>query len=320
VSKLKVGFCAAILTAAATAGITYASGDDFHGLILKKPYDSSVHGNGNAPKPVSNQMLYHGGPVMTHSNSVYVIYYGTFPATTEPVIDDFMFGLSGTSALAVNSTYTDMATPTAHAVPNYYTFTKPIGTRIPNSVNGSVYWDDYSQGKQLGNNDIPKIVGNAIGNAGKLPINQDAVYLVVTAPDVKISGFCTSFCAYHTTSTSIASGFHIRYALIPDPTQRCTGCNGGIAVYNDLTTPNGDMGADTMTDDIMHELSETLTDPDINAWYTKSGAENADLCNYIYGTTSTDANGAHYNITFGGKNFLIQLLWANTGVGACSAG
>ena len=115
---------------------------------------------------------------------------------------------------------------------------------------------------------------------------------------------------------------------MPDPTQRCTGCNGGIAVYKDTATPNGDMGADTLTDDIMHELSETVTDPDINAWYTQGGAENGDLCNYVYETPASPIQIGHdpitnavyhYNVHLNNRDFLIQLIWKNSGVGACAA-
>jgi len=91
-------------------------------------------------------------------------------------------------------------------------------------------------------------------------------------------------------------------------------------------TPNGDMGADTMTDDIMHELSETVTDPDLNAWYTQSGAENADLCNYVYETPATPiligqgSGGAtfHYNVTLSGRPVPDSLLWKNSGAGFCA--
>ena len=166
----------------------------------------------------------------------------------------------------------------------------------------------------------------AAAGAG-LPANQNGVYLVSTAPDVKIAGFCSSYCAYHTTSTAIYSGLHIRFALIPDPTQRCSACNGGTAVYGDTVTPNNDMGADTMADDIIHELSETVTDPDLSAWFTQNGAENADLCNYVYDTPTPSlvntvlVNGAtaHYNATLNGRKFLIQLLWKNSGAGFCAA-
>jgi hypothetical protein len=79
-----------------------------------------------------------------------------------------------------------------------------------------------------------------------------------------------------------------------------------------------------MTDDIIHELSETVTDPDLNAWYTQNGAENGDLCNYVYDTPAPslvhiDSNGAHYNATLNKRNFLIQLIWENSNPGFCAA-
>ena len=89
------------------------------------------------------------------------------------------------------------------------------------------------------------------------------------------------------------------------------------------------MGADTMADDIIHELSEAVSDPDISAWYTQSGAENGDLCNYVYGTAIPVVNSAgtyHYNVTVpkatqGSRQFLIQQIWKNNGAlsGACAS-
>ena len=323
--KLRLLAFAAVLGAAATLAIAFAGEDSFQGAVIKKPYDAASHGQ--PAKTASTQILYHGGPVMNQSNSLYVIYYGTFPATTQPIINDFLVGLSGSQEYGVNHTYNDPTASNPMFIPINYAFTPPKKNDSSNP-SGSVYYDDYSQGTKLGNSSIPNIVANAINNGFKTP-DQNGVYLVITSPDVKISGFCTSFCAYHTTSATMYSGLHIRYALIPDPTQRCSACNGGIAVYGDTVTPNGDMGADTMTDDIMHELSETVTDPDISAWYTKGGAENGDLCNYVYDTTpstpgllqtvTVDRGTAHYNATINKRNFLIQLIWKNAGAGFCAA-
>jgi Phosphate-induced protein 1 conserved region len=306
----------ALAAAALLAVVAFAYQDDtFQGVVVKKPFDPSVHGKGG--KTSSTQILYHGGPVMNVSNTVYVIYYGTFPSTTEPIINDFLAALSGSSEYGVNQTYN--AGGSTAGVPIHYAFAYPSASPV-NGVSGSAYFDNYSQGAQLSNKAIPQIVANAL--AGGLPNNQNGVYLVLTAPDVKISGFCTSFCAYHTSSTAISAGLHIRYALIPDPTQRCSGCNGNVAIYHETETPNGDLGADTMTDDIMHELSETVTDPDISAWYTQSGAENGDLCNYVYDavkTTTVNGVTVHYNATLGKRNYLVQLIWKNSGAGFCSA-
>lgn len=311
----QIAISALVITAA--AGFVLASADDtFQGLVVKAPFDAKT--NSGKAKTASNQILYHGGPVMNMSNTVYVIYYGTgFAATTQPIINDFLTGLSGSAQYGVNQTYN--AGPSTPAIPPTYTF----------AVSSDyIYSDNYSQGSQLSNSSIPKIVANAINHG--LSYNANGVYLVLTSPDVKISGFCNSFCAYHNdTNTSLSSGasVHIRYALIPDPTQRCNSCNGGIAVYGDSVTPNGDIGADTMTDDITHELSETVTDPDISAWYTQNGAENADLCNYVYGTTQSGVSPAgatyHYNVVLPGvkgtRPYLIQQLWKNVQPGACAS-
>ncbi len=43
-------------------------------------------------------------------------------------------------------------------------------------------------------------------------------------------------------------------------------------------------GADGMANVITHELSESATDPDLDAWFdTSTGNENADLCNFTFG-------------------------------------
>src|SRR5215471_17989892 len=176
--------------------------DDGHGNSLKKPFDPNTNGKGGG-RTGSVQILYHGGPIMNLSNSVYVIYYGSFASTTQPIINAFLFGLSGSPQYGVNTTY---GTPVSNTIPPNFAFTPPSSAPV-NGVSGSVFFDNYSQGTSLGNSSIPKIVAHAL--AGGLPTNQNGVYLVVTSPDVKISGFCSSFCAYHNSSTSIASGMHI---------------------------------------------------------------------------------------------------------------
>jgi hypothetical protein len=306
---------------AATLPGAFCQNDTFQGVPVKKPFDS----NGHPAKTNSSQILYHNGPVM-HLPAVYVIYYGTFPVTTQPIINNFLTDLSSQSAVDpyhVNTTYYDNVNGNVQGT---FMFNSPVSAPKSDSWDsaGYVYWDNYSQGAQLTTNSIPKILAHAF--TLKSP-DVNGVYLVVTAPDVKISGFCSSFCAYHTNGT--VNGANVRYALIPDPTQKCSGCNGGIAVYHDKSTPNLDMGADSMTDDIMHELSEAVTDPDLNAWYTQSGAENADLCNYVYETStypiqtgSKTVDGVtytyHKNFTLNGHDYLVQFIWKNSGAGLCA--
>src|SRR5690349_1282435 len=52
-------------------GLAFCANDTFQGNVVKKPYDPS--GNSKQPQSTNTQILYHGGPVMNLSNSVYVI-------------------------------------------------------------------------------------------------------------------------------------------------------------------------------------------------------------------------------------------------------
>jgi len=67
---------------------------------------------------------------------------------------------------------------------------------------------------------------------------------------------------------TLSIGVH-KYAVAPDPPPSLySGCSGNVANYGDTTSPNGDIGMDAVADDLIHELSETTTDPDLSAWYT----------------------------------------------------
>jgi hypothetical protein len=110
------------------------------------------------------------------------------------------------------------------------------------------------------------------------------------------------------------TGEDIKYAVAPDPPQSLyASCSGNVANFGDITSPNGDIGMDAVTDDLIHELSETATDPDGSAWFTKNGFENADLCNFVYGTTFLAQNGSHANHVFGNRDYLVQTIWDRAG-------
>jgi hypothetical protein len=84
------------------------------------------------------------------------------------------------------------------------------------------------------------------------------------------------------------------------------------------SSPNSNPGADGMASIIGHELSEAVTDPDLNAWYDTRGYENADKCAWTFGTTKRLGNGSIYNVTLGGSNYLIQRNWVNASGGYCA--
>jgi hypothetical protein len=54
-----------------------------------------------------------------------------------------------------------------------------------------------------------------------------------------------------------------------------------------------------------------------NAWYDRRGYENADKCAWTWGSTYTTSTGGLANINVGGKDFLVQRNWVNSGSGGC---
>ena len=153
-----------------------------------------------------------------------------------------------------------------------------------------------------------KVVVRAIGTSAP---DANGVYFVLTSPDVQeTSGFGTQYCGWHTYGT--LSGKAVKYAFVGNPLLIAP---IGCGVHS--PSPNGDGGADAMASVIFHELSEAVTDPQLNAWYDSRGNENADKCAWNFGTTFTTSNGARANVLLGSAYYLIQQNWVNASGGRC---
>jgi hypothetical protein len=253
------------------------------------------YGQGNGQFGVgSNGIFYHGGPVMLGTTNVYYIWYGNWSGNTAPtILNNLMNSMGGSAYYNINTTYYDGA-----------------GNHVANSIafKGTAN-DNYSQGSALSDASIKSIVTSAI-NAG-LPKETNAVYFVLTSADVnETSGFCTQYCGWHTHGT--IGGSDIKYAFIGNPAR----CPSACAAQT--TSPNNNLGADGMASIISHELEESTSDPDLNAWYDRRGQENADKCAWTFGTESTASNGSKYNQVMGGMQYLIQRNWVNTAGGYCA--
>ena len=251
-------------------------------------------GQAAKPGPSSNGILYHGGPVMLGTVKVYYIWYGNWSGNTATtILTDLASSLGGSPYYNINTTYTD-----------------GVGTKVSNAIAyaGSTN-DAYSRGTSLTDAQIQGVVSDAIAS-GAVVKDTNGIYFVLTSADVTASsGFCTQYCGWHTHGT--IAGSDIKYAFIGNP-DRCPS-----ACAAQTTGPNGNAGADGMASIIAHELEESASDPDLNAWYDRRGAENADKCAWTFGTTYT-ANGASANMKLGTRDFLIQRNWVNAGGGFCA--
>lgn len=248
----------------------------------------------NAKPNRGNGINYHGGPVILGTTHVYYIWYGAWSGSAQTILSDLAQGIGGSSYYNINTTYYNGS-----------------GTTISNAVTlAGTTTDNYSRGTSLSDSAIFNVVADAI-NSGRLAKDTNAVYFVLTSADVTASsGFCTQYCGWHTHGT--IGGVDIKYSFVGNPDR----CPSSCAIQT--TGPNGNAGADGMASIISHELEEAVTDPDLNAWYDTRGQENADKCAWTFGTTSTASNGALYNMTFGGRNWMIQRNWVNASGGFCA--
>ncbi len=244
-----------------------------------------------------NGISYHGGPVMTVPSGVnaYYIWYGNWSgnsATT--ILPSFGGSIGGSGYFNINTTYYDAS-----------------NVHVTNKVTlAGQTTDNYSQGTSLTDGQVQQIVATAI-NSGKLPLDTNGVYFVLTSADVnESSGFCTQYCGWHTYGT--ISGSNIKYSFVGNPDRCPSACEA------QTTSPNGNAGADGMASIIAHELEEAVTDPNLNAWYDTRGYENADKCAWTFGTEYTASNGSKYNVTLNGAQYLIQQNWVNASGGYCA--
>lgn len=242
----------------------------------------------------SSGIKYHGGAVMTGGATVYFIWYGSWSgnsATT--ILTDLVSNIGGSAWFNINTTYAN----TTAFVKNDVTY-------------GGSTEDAYSQGIALTDAKVKTIVSNAVGS-GALPPDPNGVYFVLTSSDVsETSGFCTEYCGWHNHAT--IGGQDIKYAFVGN-TDRCP----AVCEWQTLG-PNNNGGADGMASILAHELSETVTDPDLDAWYDATGYENADKCMWKFGATYQPFPGAEANVRIGDRDFLIQQNWLNLGSGSCS--
>jgi len=258
------------------------------------PKDASK-GRAGKGKPGSG-INYHGGPVMLGKTNIYYIWYGNWGSNTAvPILTDLAQSIGGSPYFNINTTYYDST-----------------AQKVSNSVGygGAYTWTDTSKyGTSLTDSEIQSIVADAI-TSGKLAKDTHGVYFVLTSAEVTASsGFCTQYCGWHTNGTILGSD--IKYSFVGNPDR----CPSSCAAQS--TGPNGNAGADGMASIIAHELEESVTDPDLNAWYDTRGAENADKCAWTFGTTYT-SNKALANMHLGSRDYLIQRNWLNVGAGSCA--
>lgn len=215
----------------------------------------------------STNLVSHGGTVMTTGAYVEPIFWGKTwnnPGDKITGIQSFYAGMGGSPYDATNSEYTS-----------------PSGAHVGSGVTLGPTHIDLSAAPKNGNRTSPILseVCAQISNP-----RADGYYPVYV--DTARGG--AGFCAWHSAGTcgGVTVQFAFFFKLDGD-----SGCDPAD------TSGQHSQGLAAIANVSGHELSETLTDPHLDAWYDPSGAENSDKCAWRFGTPLlTFSNGSQWKI------------------------
>jgi uncharacterized membrane protein len=296
-SLKRIVIFAAILLPSMALLAARASGQAASGIRPQRPRLQYMRGArpaaSAAAAPVQGppNMVYNGGAVLPNSVS-YAIWWGKpsdFPADAKEALDDLLEGLEGSNFLHIADQY--MLGNKAHTRfgGNFFDYSAP-----PPSVVDA-------QGNDL----IAAAVPDLLAKVGLKP-DPTAVYFVYTSNHPQDA----LFCGYHNYVAG-SDGTHIHFAYVPNNTSIQSGC--GIAELDPNFTPSIlSGGSRAMASVTAHEFMESITDPNIDAWYTAGsggGNEIGDPCAYTFQTWVPLEN----------SKWRIQQIWSNK-AGGCVPG
>ena len=335
---LSLALCAAVIATAATAT---ASALIVHldGRALGYEPIAGAHANAGAAAPAGEGsggkgpgkgssgkgklLEYHGGPVMP-SNTNYALYWdppgaGEFPAGYETGIDRYFEDLAHDSGGLQNvdsllAQYTDSAGGSA----NYSShFAGALIDSNPYPANGCSSAPICLTDVQL-RAEIRRFL-----EANRLPMDIVHEYFLLTPAGVEscleAAGKVCSAGAKHPGYCSFHSYIQVGSAVIvyaSDPYVEGTNCDTGEE------HPNGNASDATIGGGLAHEHAESVTDPELNAWYGSKEEEVGDKCRTFkqaseFGPPLGQApDGANYNQVINGDLYWYQQMWSNE-AGAC---
>ena len=217
----------------------------------------------------SPQLTYRNGPLLT-SVQVFLIFWGKAwqDSTNLPLMthmNDFFDFILTSKLMDQLSEYSVPGRSISH------------GAR-----SGSAVLTNSEPAKTVTDAAIQKLLQTEIAS-GSLPANTpDSLYFVFLPRGTQVSQggakSCDTFCGYHDTTSG-----NIFYAVKPYP--GCTGCEGGLAIPDALTSTSS------------HELCEAITDPiPGTGWYDDANGEIGDICAWKTKTLGS---------------YVVQLEWSN---------
>jgi hypothetical protein len=353
---LAIAAASALLLAPAAGAVVLKTRTGHRVSVMLRPGVSRSHVRGltsirgratRARVSAGGVLLYHGGPVL-HSEAPYLIYWTpdghSIPASNQTVLNQYMSDVADDSGgsdnvYAVLTQYTDGA--------GAATYRQTFGT-------GQIIQDSQPYPRNKGGCPLASGITACVTDAelqaeitrliaaDQLPTGTGPnapIYFVITPQDVNVclsGGACSTnnFCAYH--DFFMHGNAPVLYSSVPfsvwagGSTKGCQ--DDGTALYQtpDLGSQSRFFGdhAYQIADNLSHELSETITDPLISAWFTTGfGSEVGDLCEafapvsnpnkdvsahaYFPTLAGTAAAGDLVDQHFSGHYYYNQTEWSN---------
>jgi serine protease len=260
----------------------------------------------------TNNMTYHGGPVET-SPVVYISWWGPewstgfttsvfTSGTAQTYITDFFTNVGGSSWDNINAQY-------CQGVPSGTVNCGGNGSHIANAPNqlAGTWNDTTAVPSQPSQTDIANA---ALRLAQHFGYSANATYFVFTPTGKSMGGFATSWCAWHSVTTSSAG--EVAYAYMPY--QPDAGANCGMNFVNGANNGYGNGYFDGFSVVGGHEYAEAETDPHTTnrqyAWEDSRGGEIGDKCAWSSAST---------NISLGSHSYAVQPLWSNANSGCVTS-
>lgn len=259
----------------------------------------------------SNDLSYHGGVGgigVETTPKLYLVLWGSQwnnndPSGEDAILESFYNGVGGSSWL-------NSVTQYCQAVPTGTVSCGGSGVHAgnPNPIFAGVWKDNASSAPSKPRQS--QLAAEAVKAAAHFKntvagSNASVQYVIATATGNNSSGFKSSYCAYHS-STSSTYG-NIAYTNLPYITDAGASCGAnfnGLGPDAGITIVGG------------HEMAETITDQFPNGgWLDSGGAENGDKCAWI-----SSGQGASADTTLSTGKFPVQSLWSNAfnnGSGGC---
>ncbi len=216
----------------------------------------------------SGDLSNHGGPQVPNASFMAIYWNGSVANSTETsTLNNIHYPTLQSQMSAFVQSYPDQAnwdnSPT-----DDYTVIQQYGASdyIANSLYPRTDLVDTQNTTGMIKDSQIQTYLKSLFKASRVVVDENTIYGIYFPPGMKVSlqgTSCSSFCGYH--STFLYSGLHIKYAVFPY--LNCTACK-----LNTLTV------ADMMTIVTSHEIREAVTDPQLNAWYDRSGYEADDKC------------------------------------------